>query len=131
MITKRPGPPGKVRVTFALPAAIWADTIYLVGDFNDWDTQATPLRQTEYGWMVTLDLEAGRSYQYRYLHNSTEWHNDWNADGYEANTFGGDNSIVVTPDFELDERDHATPRTAPLREPHTFIPPRPRLVQTG
>ncbi len=104
MITKMPGPPGKVRVTFALPSAIWADTIYLVGDFNGWDERATPMRQTETGWMVTLELDAGCSFQYRYLHNGREWHNDWNADGYEPNSFGGDNSIVITPDFEHDSQ---------------------------
>jgi hypothetical protein len=51
--------------------------------------------------MVTLELDAGHSFQYRYLHNDHEWHNDWNADGYEPNAFGGDNSVVMTPDFEL------------------------------
>ncbi|NNJ12896.1 glycoside hydrolase family 13 [Chloroflexales bacterium ZM16-3] len=101
MITKMPGQPGKVRVSFALPSAIWADTIFLVGDFNNWDERATPMRQTEMGWMVTLDLDAGHAFQYRYLFNGSEWHNDWNADGYEPNAYGGDNSVVITPEFEL------------------------------
>ncbi len=101
MITKMPGQPGKTRVTFSLPSAIWADTIFLVGDFNNWDERATPLRQTETGWMVTLELDAGHSFQYRYLYNGNDWHNDWNADGYEPNAFGGDNSVVKTIDFEL------------------------------
>lgn len=99
MITKRPGPDGKVRVTFALPAAIWADTIYVVGDFNNWNRRATPMRLSDAGWMVTLELEPGQIYQYRYLLNDEEWHNDWNADGYEPNAYGGDNSLVITPEF--------------------------------
>ncbi len=95
MITKAPGNPGKVRVTFSMPAAIWADHIYLVGDFNDWNITATPLRLNDTGWSVTLDLDIGKEYQYRYLLNGCDWHNDWQADRYVPNEYGGDNSVVV------------------------------------
>ncbi|MEI8306403.1 MAG: isoamylase early set domain-containing protein [Chloroflexales bacterium] len=125
MITKTLGRPGKVRVTFSVPSAIWADMIFLVGDFNGWDERATPLRQTETGWMVTLELDAGTSFQYRYLHNGNEWHNDWNADGYEPSAIGGDNSVVITPDSELVAREVGAP--APDRVIN-FGPPRLRLV---
>jgi 1,4-alpha-glucan branching enzyme len=125
MITKLPGRGGKVKVTFAMPSALWADSIHVVGDFNDWDERATPLRQTESGWMVSLELDAGRSYQYRYLLNGSEWHNDWQADGYEPNRYGGDNSVVVTPEFPDDDRRHDAERVL------TFAPPRLYLVPTG
>jgi 1,4-alpha-glucan branching enzyme len=128
MITKMPGQPGKVRVTFSLPSAIWADTIFLVGDFNDWDERATPMRQTETGWMVTLELDAGYSFQYRYLHNGNEWHNDWNADGYEPNIYGGDNSVVCTPEFELAAQEVGGSENERVI---SFSPPRLRLVTTG
>lgn len=126
MVTKRPGRPGKVRVTFALPASVWADTIHLVGDFNDWDRRATPLRQSELGWVVTLELDAGRSYQYRYLHNGHAWHNDWQADRYELNQFGGHDSVVVAPVFaQACAADEAEERLL------SFAAPRLRLVPTG
>lgn len=96
MITKKPAAAGKVRVTFAMPAAIWADTIHLVGDFNNWSTSATPLQQDDECWSVSLELEAGREYQYRYLINGVDWYNDWQADRYAPNEHGGDNSVVVT-----------------------------------
>jgi 1,4-alpha-glucan branching enzyme len=99
MVTKLPGRAGTVRVTFALPATIWADTVHVVGDFNGWNERATPLRLTETAWMTTLELEAGREYQYRYLLNGNEWHNDWHADRYVPNAYGGDNSVVITPCF--------------------------------
>ena len=102
MITKRPAGPNKVRVTFSMPSAIWADSIYLVGDFNNWSKTATPLALDDSGWHITLELEANRSYQYRYLVNNDEWHNDWHADRYEPNEYGGDNSVVNTGSFELD-----------------------------
>jgi 1,4-alpha-glucan branching enzyme len=124
MITKLPCGSGKVKVTFALPAALWADTIYVVGDFNGWDERATPLRQTESGWMVSIELEAGRVYQYRYLVNGNEWHNDWQADGYEPNEYGGDNSVVVTPAFEY-HLHKASERIVPFTRPWL------RLVPTG
>lgn len=125
MITKRPGRLGKVRVTFALPAAIWADTIYVVGDFNNWERRATPMRLSDAGWMATLELEPGRTYQYRYLLNDEEWHNDWNADGYEPNAYGGDNSLVITPEFE---EERALGERAPADRVITLSPARLRLV---
>jgi 1,4-alpha-glucan branching enzyme len=95
MIVKEPGRQGKVRVTFSMPAGIWADTIHLVGDFNGWDATSTPLRLHDLGWSVALDLDPGYAYQYRYLINGSEWYNDWRADRYEPNELGGDNSVVV------------------------------------
>ncbi len=133
MITKRPGPGGVVRVTFAMPGVIWADSIHLVGDFNGWDERATPLRQTEHGWMVTLELEAGRAYQYRYLINATEWRNDWQADTYAPNQFGGDNSVVLVPAFDDAPAEEAVGSQAVSRPKRVipFTPPRLRLVPTG
>ncbi len=135
MITKCPSPNGKVRVTFALPSALWADTIYLVGDFNGWDRHATPLRATEHGWMVTLELEAGKVYQYRYLINGNEWHNDWNADGYAPNPYGGDNSLVDTTMYTaratpvIAEQERAVGAEAPVSP--RYLPVRLRLVSNG
>lgn len=97
MITRDVFPQRKVvRVTFALPSSIWADTIHLVGDFNDWDTQSLPLKQTEEAWTLTLELEAGREYRYRYLFNGGEWCTDSNADKYVPNPHGSYDAIVIT-----------------------------------
>lgn len=124
MITKRPSRDGKVRVTFAMPPSVWADSIHVVGDFNSWDERATPLRQSEGGWMATVELEAGKAYQYRYLFNGSDWHNDWYADDYQQNAYGGDNSVVLTPDFGPQAPDSA-------ERVITFTAPRLRLVPTG
>lgn len=84
------------KVTFTLPEAIAARTVYLVGDFNDWDRQAMPMQQDANGtFKLTIELIPGREYQFRYLANDNEWYNDWNADRYAPNPFGGDNSVVV------------------------------------
>ena len=86
-----------VKVTFSLPEAVQGETVFLVGDFNNWDETATVMKRQKNGsFTVTLDLDKSREYQFRYLVNSTEWHNDWEADKYVPNPYSGDNSVVVT-----------------------------------
>ncbi len=84
------------KVTFELPEAIEAKSAALAGDFNGWDANATPLKKVKGTWKVTLELEKGREYQYRYFVNGAEWYNDWHADKYVPNNVDGDNSVVVT-----------------------------------
>jgi 1,4-alpha-glucan branching enzyme len=86
-----------VKVTFSLPEAVQGETVFLVGDFNNWDENATAMKRQKNGsFTVILDLEKGREYQFRYLVNGSEWHNDWEADKYVPNPYSGDNSVVVT-----------------------------------
>ena len=86
------------RVTFRLPkdAAKGARVVSLVGDFNNWSIEATPMAALKNGeFAVTIDLESGRDYRFRYLIGGKIWENDWNADRYEANIYGSDDSVVV------------------------------------
>jgi hypothetical protein len=95
MIHKMPSPrSGHVRVVFELPACIWADRIFLVGDFNSWSKDMTPFIQGRDGiWRAAVDLVAGRSYQFRYLVDGA-WQTDYHADGWIDNQYGSQNSIV-------------------------------------
>jgi 1,4-alpha-glucan branching enzyme len=69
-----------IRVTFALPAWVWADQISVVGDFNQWRANATPMHQERDGsWRTMVDLPCGRCYEFRYLIDS-EWRTDLQAD---------------------------------------------------
>lgn len=93
----------KCKVTFVLPEAIAAEAqeVFLVGDFNNWDEKTTLLekkgtKKSGPSFEITLDLEPDREYQFRYLVNGKEWHNDWHADRYVPNPFSGDNSVVTT-----------------------------------
>ncbi len=119
MITRMPAASGKVQVTFWMPANIWADTFHVVGDFNDWNPTSTPMRRCENGWTVSVELEPGRAYQYRYLVDG-KWFNDWNADDYEPNEHGGDNSVVFTMPFH---EAIAFQEMARFQKGYTFIPP--------
>ena len=71
---------------------------HLVGDFNDWNRRSHPLTRSrdDETWQITLELEQGKVFQFRYLVNGTDWQNDWKADRYVPNAFGGENSVLDT-----------------------------------
>ncbi len=97
MIHKSVLPDGRVSVTFEMPASVWADSIHVVGDFNEWNRSTHPLKQRHDGvWQTTLILDPGRDYQFRYLINGTDWQNDWQADRYTPNPHNAENSVVRT-----------------------------------
>jgi 1,4-alpha-glucan branching enzyme len=84
-------------VTFVLPSEPPADFAVLVGDFNNWDKTALPMKQAKSGiWQAKVKLEAGKEYQYRYFVNGSEWRNDQAADRYTMHPYGGENSVVTT-----------------------------------
>ena len=83
------------RVTFELPPDIGARQVQLCGEFNGWSTTATPLAARKDGrFSVTLSLPTGSAYRYRFLVDGERWENDWAADGYVQNGFGGDDSVL-------------------------------------
>jgi 1,4-alpha-glucan branching enzyme len=86
----------KVKFTLNREAGGTKKTAFLVGDFNGWDKQATPMKKMNDGsFTVTVTLQKGKKYQYRYLLDGTVWENDWKADAYVPNQIGGgDNSVV-------------------------------------
>lgn len=88
----------KCKVTFRLPqeAASYAAKVTIVGDFNDWNTASTVMKQVTRGdYLVTIELQSNREYKYKYLIDDHRWENDWCADKYEVNEFGSDDSVVV------------------------------------
>jgi len=95
---KRPECKVKFRVPVkALPPS--TTSVHIVGDFNAWSSEATPLQQKkDHVFAVTLHLESGRTYQYRYLLNESEWICDPFADKNVPNPYGGDNSILDLTD---------------------------------
>ena len=82
-------------VTFYTAPELGAEKVMLVGDFNEWSESATPMKLLKDGrFKATVALEKDGCYQFRYLINDIEWHNDWDADQYVPNPFSGDNSVV-------------------------------------
>jgi 1,4-alpha-glucan branching enzyme len=75
------------KVTFEINAdqINGAETVALLGDFNNWDPSANSLKKQKNGtFKTTLDLEAEKSYQFRYLVDGTTWINDEEADTFVA-----------------------------------------------
>ena len=89
---------GKVvaRVTFSLPSSLWVDKVCLVGEFNGWNPESLPFSRAEDGsWVLTMDFECGRRYEFRYLCDGREWMNDNQADAYVPNRFAGSNCVLI------------------------------------
>lgn len=73
-----------------------AKKVNLAGEFNNWDEKNTPMNPLKNGdYSVTLTLEKGKEYQFKYLIDSKQWVNDPEADKYVANAFQGENSVIV------------------------------------
>ncbi|WP_446009764.1 isoamylase early set domain-containing protein [Candidatus Electrothrix sp.] len=86
----------KCRVTFKYPNKEQAASAALAGDFNDWSTTGIPMRKLKDGsFSVTISLDAGCTYIFRYVLDQETWVNDLEADEYVANEHGEDNSVVM------------------------------------
>jgi 1,4-alpha-glucan branching enzyme len=84
-----------VMKTFSVPKDVRATQVAVVGDFNDWSTERHLMRPcSEGGFTLSIDLEPGRLYHYRYLIDRERWENDGFADAYAPGRFGGNDSIV-------------------------------------
>ncbi len=88
---------GVCKVTFELPREVGAQNAYIVGDFNNWDERATPMKRKRDGsFTAAVNLEAGKEYRFRYFLDDARWENDWHADAYIPNAFGTEDSVVRT-----------------------------------
>ena len=98
MLEKRPSESeGKIIVTFTLPGEIGAGSAAVVGEFNGWSHTASPMRRMNGdtpGFVASIVLEGGRAYRFRYLMDGERWENDWAADDYVPNQYGGNDSVV-------------------------------------
>ncbi|GBD87066.1 hypothetical protein BMS3Abin03_00992 [bacterium BMS3Abin03] len=72
------------RVTFTLPKEIGAnfEELSVVGDFNNWDSHANRMTENEPdgSYSTTIDLKAGKEYQFKYLLDGNQWLNEPEAD---------------------------------------------------
>jgi 1,4-alpha-glucan branching enzyme len=66
-----------------------------MGEFNEWSRVATPMKRRRNGdFYVLLELEKGRPYRFRYVVDDCKFENDWNADRYEPNPYGSEDSVI-------------------------------------
>lgn len=87
------------KVTFQIPEKVGhaATQAHVVGEFNGWSTSATPMKRSKNGaFSATVELEQGRSYQFRYLLGQSQWENDPDADDYLPTPFGDSHNSVIS-----------------------------------
>jgi 1,4-alpha-glucan branching enzyme len=87
------------KVSFRLDAADapGANSVQLLGDFNNWDKSTEPMAKLKSNdFTAVLELESGKDYQFRYYIDGSIWKNDPQADYFTANSFGEENSVVST-----------------------------------
>ena len=82
-----------VSLRLAAPAS---SRVAVVGDFNDWDPAATPLRPTStHGvWTVELRLKPGR-YHYAFLIDGRRWEGDPSEPRAPESDFGAPVSVLT------------------------------------
>ena len=78
--TTKPRRDGTVRITFALPVDEPSGAVSVVGDFNDWDPFAHPLRLRANGTRsAVVTVPVGATLRFRYLAEGGVWFDDETA----------------------------------------------------
>jgi hypothetical protein len=88
--------PADVRPVHLQLAAPASSRVAVVGDFNDWDPSATPLRLSGDGgtWVVELRLKPGR-YNYTFLIDGRRWERDPREPPAAESDFGAPVSVLT------------------------------------
>jgi 1,4-alpha-glucan branching enzyme len=70
-----------------------AGSVFIAGDFNNWDTHVGELKKDKVGvWKASLKLKPGR-YEYKFLVDG-EWRNDPSCSQCTPNRFGSKNCVI-------------------------------------
>lgn len=80
-------------VPFTL-AAPDAESVSLVGNFNNWDPDAGKMSKVNGIWEIKLELKKGQVYTYNYIIDGVEWITDPNSLLNVDDGFGGESSIL-------------------------------------
>ena len=70
-----------------------ATSVSVVGDFNDWNKDKTPMTKDGNVWKTSLNLKPGR-HEFKYVVNSTDWLTDPKAGETVADKYGGRSSVI-------------------------------------
>jgi Carbohydrate-binding module 48 (Isoamylase N-terminal domain) len=86
----------EVEVVRFVLVAPGANDVALVGDFNGWDVDSTPLRPVGAAdvWSVEVPLVRG-AHEYAFVIDGREWRPDPAAPRAASNDFGPPNSVVI------------------------------------
>ncbi len=85
---------GTQQVSLTVPSP-YAQQVTLVGDFNDWRKDATPMRRISSGdWAATIYLPEG-VYEYKFLMNGSDYQPNMNSPFKKADPYGAMNSVLI------------------------------------
>ncbi|MEL7122629.1 MAG: glycoside hydrolase family 13 [Bacteroidota bacterium] len=91
--------------------------IKVLGEFNDWSwDKGLILNSIENEYVASIELEPGKSYQFRYLVEGGTWLNDPAADAYVSSPFPGIDNSVVTVE-SMNGNGHVAAAEAPAAKP--------------
>ena len=89
---------GSCKVTFTYPVISGhsVKSVQVLGDFNNWDSKIAPkMKKGKDEFTTVIELNAGKSYEFRYLLDGIKWDNDFSADNYIASPYSGINNSVL------------------------------------
>jgi len=90
---------GSCKVTFRLDKkqVAGAHAAAVAGDFNEWQADRTPMKPLKNGdFTVTVQLDPGREYQYRFVLDGKTWISDETAEKQvHCNYADCENSVVI------------------------------------
>lgn len=85
-----------VKVTFTLAAAEIGQPVSVVGDFNDWDPAANPLKKKSDGTLsATVEFEIGQALRFKYLAADGAWFCDPDAETVIHDEYHTIDSLLV------------------------------------
>lgn len=85
----------KVSFKVSREEAASASQVAVLGDFNHWNPEEGVMNALKDGsFSLTLELEVGKSYRFRYLADGSRWFDEAEADGVETNEFGSENNLL-------------------------------------
>jgi 1,4-alpha-glucan branching enzyme len=88
---------GEVKLTFALSSDDPRLPASVVGDFNGWDPRSHPLKaRSNQTHSATVTVAGGGRYCFRYRAQDGTWFDESDADGLQANQYGGEDCVVIT-----------------------------------
>ena len=100
-------------VTFSIPVQLVQDatSAHVLGEFNNWtpNEAAKMCLQEDGSLAVTISLEIGKNYQYKFFLNDGRWLNDPAAQGYQeqVNYFTANSIVFVEAEAEQATKDKA------------------------
>jgi len=72
------------------------EQLYLVGDFNGWNSRANAMTRERGGWWNCRITLPPRVYRFRYLCEDGRWFNDYASFGLEPGPFGWNSILSVS-----------------------------------